>query len=145
MENRTAVADIAALELEDALDLVTVFDAIHDQARPDAVLRVIQRALRPGGTFLMVDIAASSNLEENLDHPMGAASYFTSTFHCMTVSLAQGGAGLGTMWGEQTARAMLAAAGFTVRDVKRVEGDIMNNYYIATKDEPAAVSGGAVT
>jgi hypothetical protein len=38
--------------------------------------------------------------------------YATSTLHCMTVSLAEGGAGLGTAWGEQRARAMLAEAGF---------------------------------
>jgi Zn-dependent membrane protease YugP len=54
--------------------------------------------------------------------------------HCMTVSLALGGAGLGTMWGDQVARRMLADAGFTSVDMQRVEGDIMNAYYIARKD-----------
>ena len=53
--------------------------------------------------------------------------------HCMTVSLAAGGMGLGTMWGEQTARRMLAAAGFTEVDTKHVDGDILNTYYIATR------------
>jgi hypothetical protein len=51
----------------------------------------------------------------------------------MTVSLAQGGDGLGTMWGEQVARRMLADAGFTSVDVKTVEGDIENSYYIARR------------
>ncbi len=32
--------------------------------------------------------------------------------HCMTVSLAEGGAGLGTVWGQEKAREMLGAAGF---------------------------------
>ncbi len=56
--------------------------------------------------------------------------YTGSTMHCMTVSLAQGGAGLGSMWGEQLAWRMLAAAGFTDVTVARVEGDIVNNYFI---------------
>jgi hypothetical protein len=33
--------------------------------------------------------------------------------HCMTISHAEGGAGLGTVWGIQTARRMLADAGFS--------------------------------
>ena len=52
----------------------------------------------------MVDDRASSNLHENLDHPLGSFLYGVSTMHCMTVSLAQGGEGLGTVWGEQKAR-----------------------------------------
>ena len=58
--------------------------------------------------------------------------YSASVLHCMTVSLAQGGEGLGTMWGEQTARRMLADAGFTHVEVKQVEGDFMNAYYICS-------------
>ena len=60
----------------------------------------------------MVDPAASSHLHENLEHPMGPFLYTVSTMHCMTVSLEQGGVGLGTAWGEQSARRMLADAGF---------------------------------
>jgi 2-polyprenyl-3-methyl-5-hydroxy-6-metoxy-1,4-benzoquinol methylase len=125
--------DVSALDEEDRYDLITAFDTIHDQARPAEVLAGIAKALRPDGTFLMVDIAASSQLEENLDHPLGPALYTISTMHCMTVSLALDGAGLGTVWGEQKAREMLAEAGFTQVDVRRVEGDIMNSYYIARK------------
>jgi Zn-dependent membrane protease YugP len=51
----------------------------------------------------------------------------------MTVSLALDGTGLGTMWGEQRARQMLADAGFTHVELKEVEGDLFNNYYVATK------------
>ena len=115
-------------------DLITAFDAIHDQAQPAQVLAAIARALRPGGTFLMVDIAASSNLAENGEHPLGSYLYTVSCMHCMTVSLAQGGAGLGTMWGEQVALRMLAEAGFSQVEVRRVPGDIINSYYIARRD-----------
>lgn len=59
--------------------------------------------------------------------------YSVSTMHCMTVSLALGGMGLGTMWGEQKAHEMMREAGFTSIQTVRVEGDFFNNYYIATK------------
>ena len=59
--------------------------------------------------------------------------YTASCMHCMTVSLAAGGLGLGAMWGEETARQMLADAGFTGLEVKKLALDPFNNYYIATK------------
>ena len=59
--------------------------------------------------------------------------YALGTLHCLTVSLAQGGAGLGAVWGEQAARRMLAEAGFASVVVMRVEGDILNNYFVATR------------
>jgi ubiquinone/menaquinone biosynthesis C-methylase UbiE len=132
--SRFVAKDVATMDETATYDLITVFDAIHDQAHPAEVLAGVSRALRLGGVFLMVDIAASSNLEENLEHPMAPMMYAVSTSHCMTVSLALNGAGLGTMWGEQLARSMLADAGFTRVDMKSVEGDIMNAYYICTKD-----------
>lgn len=113
---------------------MTTFDAVHDQARPDLVLAGIAAALRPGGVYLCVDTSASSRLAENLDHPLGAFLYTVSCMHCMTVSLADGGMGLGTMWGEQTARTMLAEAGFTSIEAAHIDGDIVNAYIIATKD-----------
>ena len=51
----------------------------------------------------------------------------------MTVSLALGGDGLGAVWGEELALDMLKEAGFSDIDVQRVEGDIINNYYIAKR------------
>lgn len=99
-----------ATQITGRYDLVTAFDVIHDLARPQETLNAVAAALRGSGTFLMCDIAASSKLEENLDHPFGPALFGFSVFYCMTTSLSTGGAGLGTMWGEQTARRMLAEA-----------------------------------
>lgn len=114
-----------------AFDLVTAFDAIHDQARPDLVLGAIRRALRPGGVFLMQDIDASSEPVENIDHPLGAMFYTISCMHCMTVSLAQeGGMGLGTAWGVQRAESMLNEAGFEQVEIHRFEHDILNAYFV---------------
>ena len=114
-------------------DVITVFDAIHDQAQPARVLENIYRALRSGGVFLMADIKASSQLEENVDVPMSTYLYTTSLMHCMTVSLALDGAGLGAAWGRQLATSMLGDAGFDDVRVVEVESDPINNYYIGRK------------
>lgn len=124
------VVDVARLSEEDQFDLITAFDAIHDQAEPRTVLANIARALRPDGDFLMVDIAASSNLEDNIEHPMATFLYMISTMHCTTVSLSLDGEGLGTMWGEQLARQLLAEAGFGHVEVKAVETDPLNSYFV---------------
>jgi 2-polyprenyl-3-methyl-5-hydroxy-6-metoxy-1,4-benzoquinol methylase len=125
--------DLSTMKEPGAYDFVTAFDVIHDQAQPRTVLKNVAALLKPGGTFLMVDIKASSEVHENLDHPMGPFLYTISTMHCMTVSLARDGEGLGTMWGEQKALELLAEAGFTDVAVKQVEGDFLNNFYIARK------------
>ncbi len=132
---RFEVRDAALLEETGGYDLVTTFDAVHDQAHPDRVLAQIRAALRADGVYLMQDIAGSSHLADNLEHPLASFLYTISCMHCMTVSLASGGAGLGTLWGEQKALEMLAAAGFAPVDVHQVPGDIQNNYYVA---HPAA-------
>ncbi|MFE9377779.1 class I SAM-dependent methyltransferase [Streptomyces sp. NPDC006855] len=128
---RFDLADAAAVT--GSYDLVTAFDVIHDLARPAETLAAVAGALRDDGVFLMGDIAASSRLEENLDHPLGPTLYTFSVFYCMTVSLGEGGAGLGTVWGRQTALRMLAEAGFGEVEVREVEGDILNVYYVARK------------
>jgi len=115
-------------------DLITTFDSVHDQARPDLMLASIAQALRPGGVYLCGDIAASSKLAENVNHPLGPFLYTISCMHCMTVSLAEGGMGLGTMWGEEKAQDMLYDAGFTSVETVHVDGDILNAYFIATRN-----------
>jgi ubiquinone/menaquinone biosynthesis C-methylase UbiE len=125
--------DAAYLGETGRFDFITTFDAVHDQARPDLVLAGIAEALRPGGVYLCVDTSASSQVAENLDHPLGPFMYTVSTMYCMTVSLADGGMGLGTMWGEQTALRMLAEAGFTSIEARHRDGDLVNAYIIARK------------
>ncbi|OBJ13528.1 class I SAM-dependent methyltransferase [Mycobacterium sp. 1245801.1] len=127
------LADLDMASKKDAYDVITVFDAIHDQAQPARVLENIYRALRPGGVLLMADIKASSRLEENIGVPMSTYLYTTSLMHCMTVSLALDGAGLGTAWGTQLAVSMLGDAGFDDVRVAEIESDPINNYYIARK------------
>ncbi|MCW2664919.1 MAG: transcriptional regulator [Mycobacterium sp.] len=125
--------NLAQLDKREAYDVITAFDAIHDQAQPPRVLENIYRALRPGGVFLMADIKASSRLEENVDVAMSTYLYTTSLMHCMTVSLALDGDGLGAAWGTQLATSMLADAGFDDVRMAEVDSDPINSYYIARK------------
>jgi hypothetical protein len=53
--------------------------------------------------------------------------------HCLTVSLAQGGEGLGAMWGEEKAREYLAKAGFRSVETNRLDHDFQNNWYVIRK------------
>jgi SAM-dependent methyltransferase len=126
-----AVRDVTSLDDLNRFDLITAFDAIHDQAKPGSVLAGIARALKPGGTYLMQDIGGSKHVHKNADLPLGPMLYTISCMHCMTVSLAAGGDGLGTMWGEETALDMLAEAGFGNVEVHRLPHDVMNCYYVA--------------
>jgi SAM-dependent methyltransferase len=114
----------------EAFAYVATFDAVHDQARPLAMLRGIRRSLTPDGVYLMQDIQGSSYVHENIDHPGGPFLYMISCMHCMTVSLAQGGDGLGAMWGEQKARELLAEAGFSSVDVHLLDHDPFNAYFV---------------
>jgi 2-polyprenyl-3-methyl-5-hydroxy-6-metoxy-1,4-benzoquinol methylase len=127
------VRDVADLRDERAYDLITAFDAIHDQARPATVLAAIAAALRADGVFLMQDIGGTSHVQEDIANPLAPLLYTVSCMHCMTVSLAVGGEGLGAMWGAATARRMLAAAGFASVDMHRLPHDQLNAYYIARK------------
>jgi SAM-dependent methyltransferase len=133
--------DNAAFHVEDAarldeavapasVDLVTTFDAVHDQADPDAVVRNIRRALAPDGVYLAQDIDASSSHHGDLDHPLGPLLYTISCLHCMTVSLARGGRGLGAMWGRDRARQLFEAAGFSEVEIHTLDHDPQNAYYV---------------
>lgn len=123
--------DVGALP--PGFDAVVAFDVIHDQRDPAGVLRSVHDALVPGGWFLMKDVRASSNLEDNVGNPFAAFLYGISTLHCMTVSLAEGGAGLGTVWGEQLACRMLADAGFLDIVVHEAPGDPMDSVYVSRR------------
>ena len=131
---RFSPRDAARLGETGRFDFITTFDAVHDQARPDLVLAGIAQALRPGGVYLCVDISASSTLAENADHPHAPFLYTISCMHCMTVSLAQSGMGLGSMWGQQRAVQMLGDAGFTLIEAMHVDGDVIHTYYVCRRE-----------
>jgi SAM-dependent methyltransferase len=130
-----AVADAAALAPERPYDVITAFDAIHDQAAPEVVLRRIRDALAPDGLFVMVDTNFATRLEDNIADPYAPLSFGISLLFCVPTSIATGGSGLGAMWGRERARRMLADAGFTdvaVFDTPRPQ----NCMYVCRVEQP---------
>lgn len=130
---RFEVVDAARLSVTDRFDAVFVFDAIHDQVDPAAVLGRINAALKPGGVFVMKEPRFADALEDNIGNPFAPILYSVSTLHCMTVSLAHGGAGIGTAFGEQLARTLLADAGFDVVAMTPAPGDPTDAVYISRR------------
>jgi SAM-dependent methyltransferase len=129
---RFEVLDAATLPPEPAFELITTFDSIHDQRDPATALARIAGALARDGVYLMMEPRASSNLQDNMSNPFAPYLYGISVLHCMTVSLAAGGTGLGTAWGRQLARRMLAEAGFTSVTVVEAPGP-QNDLYICAR------------
>ena len=117
----------------EAFDFITTFDAVHDQAKPLNLLKGIHRALKSDGVYLMQDIRGSSHVRNNIGHALGTFIYTISAMHCMTVSLAQGGEGLGAMWGEEKTREYLEKAGFRSVETHQLAHDIANNWYVVRK------------
>jgi 2-polyprenyl-3-methyl-5-hydroxy-6-metoxy-1,4-benzoquinol methylase len=127
------LSDFDSTAEPEAFDFITTFDAIHDQARPLNVLKGIYRALKADGLYLMQDIRGSSQVYNNMGHPIGTFLYAISTMHCMTVSLAQGGEGLGAMWGEEKTCEYLQKVGFRSIEINQLAHDMQNNWYVVRK------------
>ncbi len=124
------LTDFDQMAPEASFEFITTFDAIHDQAKPLNVLTGIRKALTPDGVYLAQDVRGTSHHHSDADHPMGAFLYAVSCMHCMTVSLAQGGEGLGTMWGRERALDYMQRAGFGRVGVYELEHDIQNDYFV---------------
>ncbi|MCP4386160.1 MAG: class I SAM-dependent methyltransferase, partial [Hyphomicrobiales bacterium] len=130
---RFEARDLTGYDEINCFDFITTFDAVHDQKDPQGLIRGLHGALRSGGRYLMQDIGGSAHLEKNIDFPMAAFLYAVSLNHCMPVSLGQGGAGLGTMWGWETAQAMLEDAGFASIARNALPHDPMNVWFVSSK------------
>jgi len=128
------VKDLSNFNERGQYDLITSFDAIHDQRDPQELVNCIQHALTPAGVYLMQDIGGSAQLQNNIDFPMASLLYSISCTHCTPISIGQGGEGLGTMWGWETAQSMLEKANF--KTVKRhvLPHDPMNVWFVSHKE-----------
>lgn len=107
----------------DRFDLVMAFNCIHDMANPRGALRAIREAIKPDGVMLWSEAKASDRLEENLN-TWGRSMYGASTMHCMTVSLANQGEGLGSVIGAGLARELAREAGFATCEPLGVDNQV---------------------
>ena len=93
-------------------DLICSFDCIHDMVDPVGTLRAIHSVLATNGVYLWSKPNCSHDAHENRN-PIGRTFHAISPLHCMTVSLAYNGAGLGTVIGERGARELAGKVGFS--------------------------------
>ncbi len=93
-------------------DLICSFDCIHDMVNPRGTLRAIREALADDGVYVWSEPNASEKPHERRN-PVGKVFSSISPLHCMTVSLAHNGEGLGTVIGEAGARELAKEAGFS--------------------------------
>lgn len=123
-------AAAGALPPDAAFDFVLTWDCLHDMTDPAGAMRSIRAAIKPDGTWLIVDINGMPVAEENYKHPLGGLLYAISILDCLACGTCEkGGAGLGTLGlPEPVARKMTAEAGFT-RFTVRDFGNPLNSFY----------------
>ncbi|MGH3784033.1 MAG: class I SAM-dependent methyltransferase [Pseudonocardiaceae bacterium] len=117
--------------LPERYDVVTTFDVVHDSGNPRGLLRSIHDSLEPDGRYVRVDINCSERREDNVGR-LGTVMYGLSLAYCMTVSLAEGGEGLGTLGLHKAKLKELASeTGFSHLRQVPIE-DPFNNLYVLT-------------
>jgi SAM-dependent methyltransferase len=93
-------------------DLACIFDAIHDMGDPAGAAAHVRQALKPDGSFMVVEPLAGDDLADNL-HLLGQIFYSFSTLACVPASKAQEvGLALGAQAGEARLAAVLREGGF---------------------------------
>ena len=114
--------------LPEAFDVISTFDVVHDAVDPPGLLKGIRRSLKPDGIYVCLDVNCADRHEDN-EGPLATMFYGFSVLYCMTTSLANGGAGLGTCGlPESKARELCLEAGFS--DLRRADiDDPFNNLY----------------
>ncbi len=92
-------------------DLVTFFDCLHDMGDPAGAAAHVRKALKPDGTWMIVEPMANDRVEENLN-PVGRLYYAASTMICVPTSLSQEvGTALGAQAGEKRIREVVKNGG----------------------------------
>lgn len=111
-------------------DLITCFDCLHDMGDPEAAAAHIRRALKAGGTWMVVEPMAGDALDDNLN-PVGRIYYSASTMICVPTSLAQEtGRALGAQAGERRLAEVIRSGGF--KHVRRAAATPLNMVLEAT-------------
>jgi 2-polyprenyl-3-methyl-5-hydroxy-6-metoxy-1,4-benzoquinol methylase len=125
---RFEVRDAADPALAGGYDLVTVFEAIHDMARPVEVLRTIRRLLAEEGTVIIADERVAEEFAAPGDE-VERLMYGWSVLHCLPVGMAeQPSAATGTAMRPETLRRYAAEAGFHGVEILPIENDFWRFY-----------------
>ena len=102
--------DASDPSLTGTYDLVTIFEAVHDMARPVEALRTARGLLAPGGCVLVADEKVHDRFTVGDQDPVERWMYGFSVLHCLPVSRADTpSAATGTVMRTHTMRAYAAA------------------------------------
>lgn len=98
-------------------DLICFMDCLHDMGDPAGAARHAYKALKPGGSLLVVEPAAADTMADNVN-PVSRLYYAASTGICTPCSLSQDvGMGLGAQAGPAKLTAILEEVGYDCVEV----------------------------
>jgi SAM-dependent methyltransferase len=114
VSDRVKFEAVAAQDITAAgYDLVASFDCVHDMGDPVGAAKQILKALKPDGTWMIVEPYAGDTVEENFN-PIGRLYYCASVMLCVPCALAQDVAlALGSQAGETRLKEVVLSGGFT--------------------------------
>ncbi len=125
---RHFVQDASDPSLSGTYDLVTIFEAVHDMARPVDALRNARRLLAPGGVLFVADERVAARFEPTND-PTERFQYGWSVTHCLPASREdEHSAATGTVMRAHTMVAYGREAGFRAVDEVPIEHDFWRFY-----------------
>lgn len=120
--------DAATPDLEGTVDLVTIFEAVHDMSDPVGVLGAARRLLGPGGSVLVVDEKVAESFTAPGDE-VERIMYGYSILFCLANGLAnRPSVGTGTVMRPDTLRRYATAAGFSGFQILPIEHDSFRFY-----------------
>lgn len=124
------LTDISDGTVDGQYDLVTVFEALHDMARPIEALRSMRALCRDGGRVLVMDERVAPEFAGSGDD-IERLMYGWSVLLCLTNSMAETpSAATGTAIRESTVRAYASDAGFSSVEALGIENDFFRFYLL---------------
>jgi SAM-dependent methyltransferase len=123
------VADASDPSLAGSVELVTIFEALHDMARPVEALSNARRMLTTGGAVIVADERVAEQFAAPGDD-LERLMYGFSVVHCLAVGRAgdEESAATGTAMRPDALRAYARAAGFRSVGVLPIENDFWRFY-----------------
>lgn len=113
LADRVRFEKATAKDFPGTYDLVACFDCLHDMGDPVGASAHVHSALKPDGTWMVVEPFANDDTAANLN-PLGRMFYSASTMVCTPASRAQEvGLALGTQAGPKRLAEVITAGGFT--------------------------------
>jgi SAM-dependent methyltransferase len=111
--DRVTFERASAKEFPGTYDLIAFFDCLHDMGDPCGAAAHLRSALRPDGTWMIVEPFAGDRVADNLN-PVSRLFYAASTQICVPASLSQEvGLALGAQSGENRLREVILSGGFS--------------------------------